>query len=71
MYGDYTYQIYQYLQQYLPGIANSLSAISGTVSRIESSIQSLVPDMSDLRKLLLWFFVAWLSTRILRWGYRV
>lgn len=78
MYGDYTYQIYQYLQTHLPQIESSLSSVNsllssidGTLKTIQSGISSMAPDLSDLRKLLLWFLFAWLSTRLLRWRYRV
>lgn len=64
---DYNELIYGLLQQYLPPIANSLSSISEAVS----VISSYAPDLSDIRKFLFWLLIAFLSTKIIRWGYRI
>lgn len=67
---DYSYsrQIYQLLQQYLPGISTSLSNIDKVLSDLSSA---LVPDLQDIRKFLLWLLIAFLSTKLIRWEYRV
>lgn len=59
--------IYNLLQQYLPRIANSLDQISGFLE----SIVVALPDVSDIRKFLLWFLVFYISTKLVRWSFRV
>lgn len=64
---NYDENIYNLLQQYLPRIANSLDQISGFLD----SIVAVLPDISDIRKFLLWFFVFYISTKLVRWSFRV
>lgn len=64
---DYSELIYNLLLEYLPGIGSALTSISNTVS----DIALYVPELGDIRKFLLWFLVAFLSTKIIRWGNRV
>lgn len=64
---NYDELIYTLLDQYLPGIASSLSSIDSSVQ----SVLSYLPDLSDIRKFLLWFLVFYISTKLVRWSYRI
>lgn len=85
MYDQYTQRIYQILNEYMAEIAtnnqtqaDNSGIIAGIVEEIKDYLVELVDlvtsvhiDVSDVSKYLLWFLFAFLSTKILRWGFRI
>lgn len=83
--GDYSYQIYQLLNRYLETIstnsqtqADNSGIIAGLVEEIRDYIaqipellSSIQIDTADIAKFLLWFLIAFLSTKLIRWGFRI
>ncbi|MBE6638689.1 MAG: hypothetical protein E7616_04440 [Ruminococcaceae bacterium] len=81
----YLQQIYNLLNKYLPtletynktqannsGVLNQLiEEIRDLLSGLVSTVSDIALDMVDLRKFVLWFLIAFLSTKILRWGFRI
>ena len=85
MYDQYTSRIYDLLNQYMAGIAannqtqaSNSGIIAGLVQEIRDYVAqipellfSIQIDVADLVKFLLWFLIAFLSTKIIRWGFRI
>lgn len=83
--GDYGYQIYNLLYSYLPSlnsanntqadnsgiIAGLVEEIRDYVAQIPDLLSSIQIDTADISKFLLWFLIAFLSTKIIRWGFRI
>lgn len=57
MYGDYSYQIYQLLQQYLPGISSALTTLANFVSETRSFFASALDIMSGFKVYIIGLFL--------------
>lgn len=57
MYGDYSYQIYQLLQQYLPTISAALTSLSNFISECRSFFGSALDIMSGFKVYIIGLFL--------------
>lgn len=85
MYDQYTQRIYTLLEQYMATIAannqtqaNNSGIIAGLVEEIRDYVMqipdllsSIQIDTADIAKFCMWILVAFLSTRLIRWGFRI
>ena len=85
MYDQYTQRIYQLLDQYLATIsannqtqANNSGIIAGLVQEIRDYVMqipdllsSIQLDTADIAKFCMWILVAFLSTRLIKWSFRI
>ena len=85
MYDQYTQRIYQLLDQYLATIsvnnqtqANNSGIIAGLVEEIRDYVMqipdllsSIQLDTADIAKFCMWILVAFLSTRLIKWSFRI